>query len=162
MLLERFYHYTFLDNSLIGSEHPAIFGNARPILDHFVGKLGIRALITLTPGFQDFRYPNLTQYHIPIHDMPSVDQVSQAIEVIRQHHSRKEPVWVHCQHGLDRTGCVIGSYLASLGQPPGEVIAELYGKFPERRRNSRMIALWEPYEAMIRSFRAVGDAPKSS
>jgi hypothetical protein len=108
-----------------------------------------KTILTLTPSHQDLRFPGLVQHPIPIRDMPSVEQVGQAVEIIRQHLSRNEPIH---QHGLDRTGCAIGSYLASIGQRPDDVIAELYEKFPERRWNARMIALWSPYEKIIRSF----------
>ena len=150
-MVDRFFHYTFLNQALLGSEHPAVFGRATPIIEHFVKSLGVRAILTLTPGFQDFRFPGLVQHHVPIRDMPSRKQVAEAVEIVGAHLRLAEPMWVHCQHGLDRTGCVIGSY-ASIGQSPDEVVAELYGKFPERRRTALMIKLWKPYKEMIRSF----------
>jgi hypothetical protein len=146
-----FFHYSFLDGSLVGSEYPAVLGNPKRVIAPMVAS-GIRALLTLTPSFQDFHEPAIAQFHIPIEEMPSRQQIADAIAIIDRHLNSGQGIWVHCQHGIDRTGCVIGSYLATIGQPADRVIAELYAKFPERRRNARMIALWEPYEKMIRSF----------
>lgn len=150
----RFFHYSFLDGALIGSEHPANLGKAARIIEPFIAA-GVHAILTLTPGFQDFHTPALQQFHVPIRDMPAREQIVEAVTIVQQQLTRGRSMWVHCQHGIDRTGCVIGSYLASIGQPPDGVIRELYGKFPERRRHPRMIELWKPYEAMIRSFAVI-------
>lgn len=147
----RFFHYSFLDGVLIGSEHPANLGKASRIIAPFVA-IGVRTILTLTPGFQDFHEAAIQQFHVPIQDMPSPSQIAEAIEIIDVSCAAGQRVWVHCQHGIDRTGCVIGSYLASIGEPADRVIVELYARFPERRRHPRMIELWKPYEAMIRSF----------
>jgi protein-tyrosine phosphatase len=147
----RFFHYSFLDGTLIGSEHPANLGKPQRMIEPFIAA-GVRAILTLTPAFQDFHTPSLKQFHVPIRDMPAREQIVEAVATVREQLAQGRSIWVHCQHGIDRTGCVIGSYLASIGQPPDDVIRELYAKFPERRQQRQMIELWKPYEAMIRSF----------
>jgi len=151
-VVDRFYHYDFLDGRLMGSEHPCSLGRPKQLIEHFLRTQGVRALITLTTDFIDYGVPELRQYHVPIANMPSRGQVRQAVTLIHQRLAQNEGVWVHCQQGIDRTGCVIGCYLTATGSDPGRVIAELLQKFPERRRTPRMVELWQPYADMIRSF----------
>jgi len=149
---QDFYHYSFLNGCLIGSEHPASLGWPKQVVEHFVAARGVRALITLTEEFQSYGVPGLQQHHVPIAGTPTRQEVEPAVALIREHLSRDERVWVHCQHGIDRTGCVIGCYLASAGQPPERVVTELFERFPERRRHPLYVELWRPYAELIRSF----------
>ena len=114
---------------------------------------GVRALVTLCEDFLDYGVPGLAQYHVPILRRPMRGQVERTLGIIGDHLAAGEAVWVHCMHGLDRTGCVIGSYLASSGQPPDEVLAGLLDRFPARRRQAPYIEAWRPYADIIRSFR---------
>ena len=151
-MLDRFYHYTFLDGRLVGTEHPDLPGRPVQIAERLVRELGVRTRITLTPLCRQFGIPGLAEHHVPMGDRPTRADVARAVELVRTSLAGGGAVWVHCQHGIDRTGCVIGSYLAAAGRPPEAVVAELFGRFPERRRHPRMVELWRPYADMIRSF----------
>ena len=109
-------------------------------------------MLTLTPGFEIYDIPGLTQHHIPMGDLPTRAEVKQAIDIIAAHLAQSDRVWVHCQKGLDRTGCVIGAYLVSSGIAPDRAVALLLERFPPVRRHPRMIQLWRPFEQLIRSF----------
>lgn len=151
-MLDRFYHYTFLDGRLVGSEHPDLPGRPVQIAEHLVREFGVRTRVVLTPAFHPFGIANLAEHHVPMGDNLARSDVARAVDLVRTALAAGGAAWVHCQHGVDRTGCVIGSYLASAGHPPEAVIAELFRRFPERRRNPRMVELWRPYADMIRSF----------
>lgn len=43
-------------------------------------------------------------------EAPTVKQVNEFMEMVRQ--AKTKPVFVHCQHGADRTGAMIGIYRA--------------------------------------------------
>ncbi|HSI32931.1 MAG TPA: tyrosine-protein phosphatase [Tepidisphaeraceae bacterium] len=150
-MLDRLFHYWFLDGRLIGSENPDLPGGAGRIAEHLVRERGVRTMLTLTPTSRALGVDGLRQLHLPIDGEPTRAEVGRAVGLVAEGLERGG-VWVHCQQGVDRTGVVIGSYLASIGHPPERVIGELAERFPERRRAARMVALWEPYRRMIRSF----------
>jgi len=147
-----FFHYSFLDGRVIGSENPSALGRLRETLDYFVGERGARALIALTEDCMDYGVPALAQYHVPIRGVPTREQVERAHGAIRRHLEQGDVVWVHCQQGVDRTGSVIGCYLVWLGQPAENVIAALFRMFPEHRRAPFWVDMWQPYMELIRSF----------
>lgn len=151
-LYDDFFYYALLDGRLIGSEHPGALGHPRGIAAYFVAEHGVRALITLTEDFLDYGIPDLAQYHVPILRQAMRAQVERAVGLIGDHLAKDEAVWVHCMHGLDRTGCVLGCYLASMGQAPEQVIAGLLDRFPPRRREGPYVELWQRYADIIRSF----------
>lgn len=149
---DGFFHYSFLDGRLIGSEYPGAVGPALVQITRMMAGRGSTALLTLTPRFARYPVPGLVQYHLPLPSPPSHSQVADAVEVVRGHLAAGDRVWVHCQHGLDRTGCVIGAYLCQSGVGADEVIAMLLARFPPRRRHPRMLEFWRPFEELIRSF----------
>jgi len=151
-MIGRFYHYTFLDGLLIGSEHPSSLGRPTEVVQHFVTAVGVRALLTLTSDFQDFGIERLTQHHVPMADVPTRAQVELTTDLVGEHLARGEPVWNHCQRGIDRTGTAIGAYLVTTGHRADRVIQELIARFPARRRTPQMLELWQPYADLIRSF----------
>src|SRR5437588_23057 len=136
--LSRFYHYCFLNGTLIGSEHPDSVGRPGVIVDHFVRDRNVRTLITLTPACRKLEIPGLRHSHLPIKGMPSRGEVEAAVGLVREGLHRGA-VWVHCQQGIDRTGCVIGCFRVSAGESAEVVIGDLYRAFPERRRQPRAI-----------------------
>lgn len=51
----------------------------------------------------------LKYINLPMSDKaPTKDQVSTLLSTIDEGKSENKPVFVHCQHGSDRTGCMIG------------------------------------------------------
>jgi protein-tyrosine phosphatase len=51
---------------------------------------------------------------LPMSDVaPSQKQVDTFIETVKDGHAKSEPVYVHCAHGSDRTGCMVGIWRVS-------------------------------------------------
>ena len=151
-MLNGFFHYTFLDGRLIGSEHPTARGSAQQRVSEMISGGGTAAMLTLAGGFHQYHLSDLIQYHLPMPEIPTRDQVAHAVGVVRKHLYSGDRVWVHCKQGLDRTGAVIGGYLCQSGLEPDQVIAMLLKRFPSRRRHPAMLELWQPFEQLIRSF----------
>ena len=72
---------------------------------------------------------------------PTKKQVSTLLETIDNAKSTKKPVFVHCQHGSDRTGCMIGIWRVKRdGWKFGETYKEMrkyyFGKKYTELRNA--------------------------
>ncbi|MEX2214810.1 MAG: protein-tyrosine phosphatase family protein [Phycisphaeraceae bacterium] len=149
-MLDRFFHYVMCDGLLVGSEHPSVLGRLRAVVDQMIQDYGVRVLITLTPRFESFHIAALAQHHVPITGVPTSEEVARAVAIIRDHTVRHEPVWVHCQQGLDRTACIIGCHRVASGENPDAVLADLLAVAPPRRRHPAYQCLWEPYAQRVR------------
>ncbi len=160
--LQGLFHYALADGRLLGSEDPGLHPRARELVTTMVQHYGVRVLMTLTAEPTDYGLPGLCQYHRPLSPrrIPSADDVRPLVALVLRHVQRGEPVWCHCRHGLDRTGSVLGCSLVALGVPPARAIADVTAAFPPARRTPRLLALWEPYAALIRAFpRSAGRPP---
>ena len=158
------FHYEFLQGRLIGSEHPENLHSdhaekiaiGKRTAAHLAEERNIRGVIILTLERWTYDVPRLSEYHIPMSDRetqaPSVRDLSSALTIIDTHLSRSEGVWVHCQRGMDRTGCVIGCYLSAIGYSPERVIEGLRDRFPAYRSRPEFHGLWEPVAERIREF----------
>ena len=147
-----FFHNTFLDGRLIGSEAPGALGSPELRVRSMMAGRTPLTLLTLTPRTRAYALAGLTQFHVPLEGLPTRDQVAEAVQIVRERLALGDCVWVHCQHGWDRTGVVIGGYLVQSGEEADQVIAMLMDRFPPARRHPRMRELWRPYEELIRSF----------
>ncbi|MEW6742636.1 MAG: hypothetical protein AB1486_07740 [Planctomycetota bacterium] len=156
-MIEKFFHYSFLDGRLIGSEHPGNLGNARAVGEHFVRDRGVRTFVLLAQHDVALRIPELEQHHRPIRSPPTAREVEEVLVIVRRGLVGGDSVWVACDQGLDRTGCVMGCLLTRMGIPPDQAIEELLARFPPRRRTPVYRELWEPYATLVRCF---GRQPK--
>jgi len=150
----KLFFYPVHGNLLLGSENPCLHPRPGELVQALTERFHIRCMITLTPQFEDFDITGLAQYHRPLTDagVPSPDQVRPMVEIVTTHIERSQPVWCHCQRGLDRTGCVLGCSLTSLGHCPDTVIQKIVECFPPGRRTPELLRLWAPYADLIRSF----------
>ena len=156
MSAERFFHYVFLAGGLIGSENPALFGNPKPVAEAFCNQYRIRSIVTLTQEHDAYDISGVARRHLPLPERFSREDLNQAFPIIDEALARRTPIWVYCQRGMDRTGCLIGGYLVARGYNAEVVIHELLRIFSRRVASPDLARLWSDKIDLIRSYAQPG------
>jgi protein tyrosine phosphatase (PTP) superfamily phosphohydrolase (DUF442 family) len=90
----------------------------------WLARLGVKTIIDLREEDESSIIPAGVRYvRIPVSAF-SADQVDVA-EVLRQIEASPKPVFIHCQHGCDRTGLAVASYRLSQGMRAADACSEL-------------------------------------
>ena len=94
-MLDGFFHYSFVDGRLMGSEHPDARGNARERILSVLPAPRTAALLTLTrQPLPNYNIVGLTQHHLPMGDVPTRPQIAEAVKLVESHLVEGDRVWV--------------------------------------------------------------------
>lgn len=130
-----------------GGEHPAGFdeddtlrrlrGFRREGIDFFVDLTARDEL----PSYAQLLHPGARCVRVPMRagELPAVERVREAIAVVDRALGSGHFVYVHGAEGVERTGIVLGCWLASWGRPlddPLASLADLRARLPGERRAS--------------------------
>ena len=100
-------------------DEQAIYRGARPTMENMeqLKEFGIKAIVTLDDNDEvvaaERKKANelgIKHYSIPIDSLkyPRDHQINTVLQLLME--SKNQPVFLHCKHGRDRTGLVIGLY----------------------------------------------------
>jgi len=116
---------------------------------------GVRAVMSLTewplPDGLFARY-GLHTSHLPLADFtaPTVEQAATAVGTINRFLVANEPVVVHCEGGMGRTGTILACYLVSQGATAADAVAEIRTRRPGSIETAEQEASVAAYECYLR------------
>lgn len=119
-------------------------------------QLGLKAILNLTVYRDDVPLLSAFKlYHIPLanhqdwgHKAPTLDQMHQAVCCIEDSLNNNQPMVVHCERGLGRTGTIIAGYLTTCGLHAQEAIDFIRRLRPGSIETEEQEALIYAYERL--------------
>ena len=106
--MTRYYYYKAMSCNLYGGEN--LMSLADNEIINFLDRHNIRVVLNLAGNPYQLRRDIEVKY-VEIKGMPEKKKIDCCIRIIEEAMRADKSVLVHCDRGIDRTGCVIGSYL---------------------------------------------------
>jgi tyrosine-protein phosphatase SIW14 len=141
-------------------------GQPTPLALESLAKLGIVTVLDLRPGGRrgaaeerETKALRMRYMSVPLNGLsaPSKEEIDQIMTVLQD--ARNWPVFVHCQHGVDRTGTVVACYRIAFESWPNERAekeAEDRGMRSMERGMKRFILNFHPAEPASTSPMVMG------
>ena len=138
-----FYYHEYLGGRIIGSENPLATGKMG-LLAHKCREWSITDLLTLRiTGLPQLDLP-VHVHHVPVAGVPEHRHIETTNRIIGESLAQGGRIWIYCDRGIDRTGCVIGCYLARTGCHPDDVVDLLVEHAATRINHPRLRELLLP------------------
>ena len=146
----NYYYYKVPEYNLYGGEHLLTILNKD--INDFLDRHGIKVVLNLAR--EQYQLKNGIEIKTVYLEGTRFErsQIDCCIAIISESLRQNKPILVHCSRGIDRTGCIIGSYLCYEGMPFDKVKTFLLSCFPEYRKSEKYLELYEPYFAIIKSY----------
>ena len=118
-----------VDNELAAMPKPGARSELALDLDFIAGQdIHTMVSLTITPiEARQLASRGIVGHHIPVQDFtaPTLEQMTEFVELVAEHGERGERVGVHCTAGLGRSGTMAAANFVYLGLNPDEAIREI-------------------------------------